>query len=101
MATFIFSGFQPTFFNGLRDVNGVQLGYIEPGQIVDIAEAPNYLFAPVDVPESTPVSVEPVPGGADVAPAPEAPAPAPEPVPQPAPQAASFQPTNATQAIVH
>lgn len=97
MATFIFVGSQPMFYNGLRDVNGVQLGYIEPGQIVDIAEAPNYLFAPVDVPEGAPVSDEPVPGGADAAPAPETPVPSPEPVPQ----APSFQPVNATQAVVH
>lgn len=89
----MFFGFQPTFYSGLRDADGNQLGYIEPGEIVDIAEAPDSSFAPVDIPDSAPASASPADdAGIPVDPAPIAP---------PLQQAAPTQVNPAAAAVVH
>jgi len=99
---FEFNGFQPTFYSGLRDAAGNQLGYIKPGEIVDIPQAPDSRFVPLDAPpESTDPGAD---ESADPAPDPgdsSAPAPAPAPDQQPLQPAAPVQINPATAAVVH
>jgi hypothetical protein len=95
---FEFNGFQPTFYSGLRDANGQQLGYIQPGEIVDIPEAPDSCFIPLDAPPEIP---DPGAGeSADPVGIPSPPEPEPAPDPQPSP-AAPVQINPATAAVVH
>lgn len=103
MATYIFVGSQPTFFNGLRDPDGKQYGYLEPGEIVDITEPPNAFFVPVDVPQaanadSQPVASEEPSQAVEPVPAPSPP-PAPSPVAAPAPP--PWAPPVSTPSVVH
>jgi hypothetical protein len=89
---FEFNGFQPTFYSGLRDANGQQLGYIQPGEIVDIPEAPDSCFIPLDAPPEIPDPSADESAGDSSAPAPD---------PQPAEPAAPVQSNPATAAVVH
>lgn len=96
MPLYVFTGFQPTFINGLRDKDGRQFGYISPGEVVELTEVPVGLpFVPADdggqdgTDSSADAHVQ--------TPVPETPEPAPEPVPEATPVDLNL----ASQVIVH
>lgn len=97
MPSYKFTGSQPTFINGLCDVNGTQVGYLQPGEDYELPE--------VSVGSPFVLADESAPGGATSSadasvpsPVPETPEPAPVPVPE-TPENVAF--SNPAQVIVH
>lgn len=85
MPLYVFTGFQPTFVNGLRNQDGDQVGWIKPGETIELAEVPvGVPFVPAD--DSGENSTDTSADANVQAPVPETPEPAPEPVPEAVPE---------------